>query len=74
MVKQERDECVSCGLPCLHENCPNKHAIYYICDNCGESVPSTDLFKWDGEEWCKECILDNVERNLERAYLLGDIK
>ena len=63
-----RDECVSCGLPCLGDTCPNKHAIYYVCDKCGETVPADRLYVWDGEEWCKECIMDDVESNLVRAY------
>lgn len=59
MIKYE-NECIDCGLPCF-QSCKYKHAPHYYCDNCGEE---DQLFYYDGEQLCIECIknrLDKVE-------------
>lgn len=67
-MKKIESECVSCDLPCMGSGCPNKHVTYYVCDKCGDDVERDELFKWNGEEWCKDCIFEEVESELERAY------
>ena len=58
------DECVGCsgmGLPCLGSSCPNRNAIHYKCDGCGdEDVP---LYEYDdGSQLCEGCIISNYTR------------
>ena len=52
------NECVSCGLPCLGNLCPNKNVKHYICDCCGEEMDDGELFEYEfgSEQLCIECI------------------
>jgi len=70
MAKRIENDCVSCGLPCLGSRCPNRSVAHYYCDNCGEEFESDKLFKWNGQDYCKECIINDVESDLEKAYPL----
>ena len=63
MIRIE-SECVDCGLPCLHETCPNYKVVIYECDCCGDEV--WDLYHFNGQELCIDCIehqLEMVEYN-----------
>lgn len=56
------DECCGCATesyPCIGKRCPNRHVIRMYCDKCGKEVDY--LRKYDGEQWCEECILDEFE-------------
>lgn len=56
MIKYE-NECVGCtslGMHCLGVGCPNRKVPHYYCDECGDDVE--DLYEYDGEELCIECI------------------
>jgi hypothetical protein len=69
-MKKLENDCVDCGKPCF-SSCPYKAVPHYYCDNCGDEVESDELFKWNnGEDWCKECIINDVEEDLEKAYPL----
>lgn len=69
-MKKLENDCVDCGKPCF-SSCPYKRVPHYYCDNCGEELQSDELFKWNGDEaWCKECIIEDVESDLEKAYPL----
>lgn len=48
-----KSECVSCGLPCLHESCPYYKVTRYYCDACKDE---TILYEFDGQELCIDCI------------------
>ena len=58
MLKIE-NECVGCGLPCLGSSCPHQNVTRYYCDDCGEE---TELYYFDGEELCRECIIERLEK------------
>ena len=62
MIKYEND-CVACGLPCLGEFCPNRHAPHMYCDRCGEEVGS--YFIIDGEMICDDCLADIAKEMFE---------
>lgn len=62
MVRFEND-CVDCGLPCLGEGCPNRNVRHFYCDNCKSEV--TKLFVYKDEQWCEECITDDIFNELE---------
>ena len=53
------NECVSCGLPCLGSSCPNRNVPHFYCDKCGEE---TELYHFDGEELCIDCITEMLEK------------
>ena len=62
MIKYE-DECCGCATesyPCLGSACSNRNVPHFYCDKCGEDVE--ELYKVDGEELCKECLLNNFEK------------
>lgn len=46
-------DCVSCGLPCLHESCPHYKVTRYYCDMCGDE---STLYELDGQELCIDCV------------------
>lgn len=65
MIKFE-NECVMCPpeMGCLRDSCPNMHVPHFYCDDCGDEVRPGELFEFDGEELCIDCIkkrLDVVE-------------
>lgn len=57
-MKKKENECVSCGLPCLGNSCPNRNVIRFYCDRCGEEEI---LYHYDGEELCQHCLLEEFE-------------
>ena len=59
-MKVYEDECVCCDLPCLGSACPKRNVPHYYCDECGEE---TQLYHYEGQELCLECI----ERELEKV-------
>ncbi len=69
-MKKLVNDCVDCGKPCF-SSCPYKRVPHYYCDNCGEEFQPDELFKWNGEDYCKPCIINDVESDLEKAYPMG---
>ena len=62
MIRYE-NECVGCtglGLPCMGDSCPNRMVPRFYCDRCKEEVD--DLYDFDGEELCGECVLKSLEK------------
>lgn len=65
MVRVE-DDCVHCGLPCLGNDCELTHVKHYYCDCCGDDVGGEDLYLYDGEELCWECL--EKKTRIKREY------
>jgi hypothetical protein len=63
-MKKTASECVSCGFPCMGEACPYFRVTRFYCDKCGEE---TELYEYEGQELCAECVLKNFER-VEGSY------
>ena len=63
-------DCATEGYRCIGDACQYKNVPHYYCDNCGEEFESDELFKWNGQDYCKECIINDVEEDLEKAYPL----
>lgn len=60
-MKETTNECVGCtsmGLPCMGSACPNRHVTRYYCDECGEE---TQLYIFEDEELCIDCIIGRLE-------------
>lgn len=60
MSRKTQNECVSCGLPCLGNSCPNRHVTRYYCDDCGEE--EDELYDFDGYELCERCTLKRIPK------------
>lgn len=54
MLSYEND-CVDCGLPCLHSSCRYWRVPHFYCDKCGDETDK--LYEYDGQELCEECVL-----------------
>lgn len=56
------NECVGCPpeLRCMGTSCPNRNVKHYICDKCKCEVE--ELYDYEGEELCLECIEDSLIR------------
>ena len=57
-MKKKENECVSCGLPCLGNSCPNRNVIRFYCNRCEEE---DTLYYYDGEELCQNCLLEEFK-------------
>ena len=55
-------ECVDCPkeLGCIYEACPYYKVTRYYCDCCHDEVD--DLYIWDNEELCADCVLKQFEK------------
>lgn len=62
MIKYE-NECVGCPKEkgCIGDFCRYKSVPHYFCDRCKEEVDAGDLYFYDGEQLCAECILEDLE-------------
>ncbi len=68
MIKEQND-CVNCGLPCLHSGCPYRHVPHYYCDKCGKEV--TDLSYREGEDKthiCPDCLKEMAKEKFDELY------
>lgn len=54
-MKETSNECVGCPkeIGCLGSACPNRKVTRFYCDECGEE---TQLYYYDGQELCINCI------------------
>ena len=57
MIKYEND-CVGCPQGCVH--CGRDKTQHIYCDRCGADCE--ELYVFDGEELCEDCLKDNFER------------
>lgn len=61
-MKRIENECVGCtemGLPCRGSACPNRNVERFYCDECKEEA---ELYYYDGEELCIDCIVKRLEK------------
>ena len=60
MIKYE-NECVGCPpeMGCLGNSCPYKNVPHFYCNKCGKEK---DLYHFDGEELCIDCIEGLLEK------------
>lgn len=58
-MKVKVNGCIDCGLPCMLF-CPLRDESYvWSCDKCGTE---TQLYEWEGQELCLDCIEHNLEK------------
>ena len=70
MIKYE-DECVGCPpeMGCLGNSCRYKNVKHLYCDRCGEDCE--ELYVFDGEVLCEECLKANFETIIQEEYYNG---
>lgn len=59
------DECVGCPpeMGCMGGGCPNLNVPHFLCDGCEKEYEC--YYKYDGEFFCKDCLLKTVLENAE---------
>lgn len=64
MVREENDccGCATPGYPCIGESCNLRHAKHYYCDCCKSEVSEGELYDYDGEQLCEDCLLEKVPK------------
>jgi len=63
MIKYE-NQCCDCAVPvypCLGTSCHRRHVKIYKCDNCNEEVDAGELYEFEGEQLCIDCIKERLE-------------
>ena len=65
MVQYE-NECVGCppNMGCIGSACSYQNVLRYYCDTCKDEVD--ELYQYDGEQLCLNCLLDIVGAELVR--------
>ena len=58
-MKETKNECVNCDLPCLGQTCPYRNVTRFYCDECGIEE---QLYYYDGQELCIDCIKNQLEK------------
>lgn len=54
-------DCASPGFPCIGRNCKLLDRTHYICDRCDEETYEGELYWFNGEQLCIDCILEELE-------------
>ena len=57
-MRKYENECVGCDV-CIGSHCPNRNVLHLYCDKCKEEA---DLYYFDGEELCIDCIEGLLEK------------
>jgi len=68
-MRQYEDECVSCGLPCLGNNCPNRKVLRIYCDKCKDYAD----YSFDDEDLCADCLEKELNNELVNMPLTDKI-
>jgi len=64
-MKRIENDCCGCAVtayPCRGNNCPLKNADHYYCDCCKNEVNKEDLYEYEGQELCNDCLLVQVPK------------
>lgn len=46
----------------MGSSCRNRNVTRYYCDRCKEEFEPEELYKYEGEEVCAECVLKDFEK------------
>ncbi len=70
-MRKITNECVSCGLPCLGDACPNSRVVRWYCDDCKSEFDTDELYVYEDEELCADCLIGRF-KTVEQAINAGD--
>lgn len=60
-IANECCDCATENYPCTGSLCPLTKIKHYVCDKCGDELLSGELYYFDGEELCINCIVEELE-------------
>lgn len=63
-MSRVEDNCCNCDVesyPCSGQ-CYLRNSVHYYCDCCKEEFYSEELYDYDGQELCEECLLKIVPK------------
>lgn len=61
-MKRIENDCCDCATPnypCIGNLCPYSQVPHWYCDECGEE---TQLYHYEDQELCIECIENKLEK------------
>lgn len=63
MAKRIENECVGCPpeIGCLGSACIHKKVTRYYCDECKYEYEPDELYVFDGEELCHDCLFEKFQ-------------
>ena len=62
-MTQYRNDCKECDIreDCIGHSCPMMHAPHWYCDDCRKETDPRKLYKLDGAELCKKCVIRSLK-------------
>lgn len=60
-MKQYQNDCCGCavtGYPCTGKH---KRVAHWYCDKCGDEFEPEELYVYDCEELCKDCLASKFQ-------------
>ncbi len=67
MVRIEND-CCNCkteGYPCQGKCCRLRNSEHYYCDCCKDEVDSEDLYDYENQDLCENCLLGCIPKTYQ---------
>lgn len=66
MAKIYSDDCCQCAVPsypCMGSACSNRNVPHYYCDGeCGEEFSPSELYDFDGDMLCVDCLVKQFRK------------
>lgn len=62
---QYENQCVDCGLPCIHNSCPYYNVEMHYCDECGDYAG----YIIDNTDYCETCAKEFIKREFDELTL-----
>ena len=59
MAVKIENECCGCavpGYPCLGDLCKLRRVEHCYCDKCKKEVPHDEVYCYEGEDVCEDCL------------------
>lgn len=59
-----KNDCCDCavpGYPCIGERCELLHNPHFYCDECEEEVNQGELYWFEDEQLCLDCITKRLK-------------
>ena len=65
------NECVGCPPErgCLGDACPNRNVPRYYCDKCGDECWPEELYSYDDEMWCRDCLTEELLKDIPKIRI-----
>lgn len=64
-MRRYENDCCGCATPqypCRGSACGLRHNLHFYCDECGDDCDPDDMYEYDGEELCEDCLLKRFDK------------